>query len=98
MNVELVEAIIAQSHMILDIEPTDRLDFLAKALDVKQIILRCMVFLDDLKGSPYIAEYTDDDLALIHESFCDSALPLLLMIEHFLGKATVDADKYTLAI
>jgi len=98
MNTELVESVIQASYALLEIEPTDRLDFLTKALGVKQVILRCMLFLDDLKGSPYISEYTNEDLALIHESFCDAATPLLLMIEHFLEKATVDADKYSLAV
>lgn len=98
MNHELAEAVLQASHVLLSIEPVDRLDYLDKALQVKQVILRCMVFLDDLKGSPYLEEYTEEDLSTIHESFCDSALPLLHMLEHFLEKATVDADKYSLAV
>ncbi len=92
MNRELTEAIIQASYVLMDIEPTDRLDFLAKALDVKQVILRCMMFLDDLKGSPYLGGYTEDDLETIHEAFCDSAMPLVQMIEHFLEKAVLEGD------
>lgn len=98
MNHELAEAIIQASYVLMEMEPTDRLDYLNKTLQVKGVILRCMSFLDDLKGSPYIAEYTDEDLATIHEAFCDSAMPLVQMIEHFLEKSKIEADIYSLAV
>ena len=98
MNYELAEAVVQASYVLMDIDPIDRLDYLDKALQLKQVILRCMMFLDDLKGSPYLGKYTEEDLALIHESFCDSAMPLLQMIEHFLEKAQVEAAKYSLAV
>ena len=98
MNTELVALIIQESYDLLDVEPVDRLDFLAKALDIKQVILRCMIFLDDLKGSPYLGVYTDEDFAIIHESFCDAAMPLLHMIEHFLAKAVVVANDNPFAV
>ena len=98
MNYELAEAVVQASYVLMEIEPTDRLDYLDKALQVKQVILRCMSFLDDLKGSPYLGGYTQDDLTIIHEAFCDSAMPLVQMIEHFLEKAQVEAIKYSLAV
>ena len=98
MNYELAEAVVKASYVLMDIEPIDRLDYLDKALQLKQVILRCMMFLDNLKGSPYLGGYTEEDLATIHESFCDSAMPLVQMIEHFLEKLRIEADKYSLAV
>ena len=98
MNHELAEAIVQASYVLMDIEPTDRLDYLDKALQVKGVILRCMIFIDDLKGSPYLREYTEEDLSIIHEAFCDSAMPLLQMIEHFLEKSWEEANRYSLAV
>lgn len=98
MNHELAEAVVQASYVLMKMEPIDRLDYLDKALQIKQVILRCMMFLDNLKGSPYLAEYTEEDLEIIHEAFCDSAMPLVQLIEHFLEKAMVDADKYSLAV
>ena len=98
MNHELVKAVLEASYELLEAEPIDRLDYLKKASQVKQIILRCMVFLDDVKGSPYLDVYTLDDFATIHEAFCDSAEPLLLMLEHFLEKSMEETDERHLAV
>ena len=98
MHKDQAKDAIDEAHMILNAEPQDRLDYLVKALQVKQVILRCTLFLEGLKTSPFLGEYTEEDLAIIHESFCDSALPLVLMMEHFVEKAELAADRYSLAV
>jgi len=92
MNRELARGVIEASYELLEEEPTDRLDYLKKALQIKQVILRCMIFLDDVKGSPYLEVYTKEDFVTIHEAFCDSAEPLLLMLEYFLEKAMEEVE------
>ena len=90
-------AIIA-SYDLIETKPTDRLDHLNKSLQVKQIILRCMLFLDNLRVSPYLTEYTDEDLKHIHEAVRVSAIPLLQLTEYFLDKTLKDTEEHSLAV
>ena len=48
--------------------------------------------------SPFIHEFSEDELAYIHESFCDSAMPLIEMISHFNEKAEREAREHSLAV
>ncbi|GAH17509.1 unnamed protein product, partial [marine sediment metagenome] len=65
---------------------------------IGQVVLRCMTFLNEIKGSPYIGEYTKKDFIYIHETFCKSATPMVKMMEHFLDKAYQDAEDKHFAV
>ena len=89
---------IANSHALIQTKPTDRLDCLNKTAAIKQVIMGCVIYLDQLYRNPEIVNYSEEDLSLIHESVCVSAIPLLHMVEYFLEKAEEEAVKYSLAV
>lgn len=79
-------------------KPLDRLDCINKTASIKAVIVNCVAYLDQLYQNPDIMDYTEADLSLIHESVCVSAIPLLDMVEHFLGKAASEADRRHFAV
>jgi len=98
MNKDSVAERIARSHELIQMQPTDRLDFINKTAAVKQVIMSCIAYLDQLYHNKESWDYTDEDFSFIHQSVCVSAIPLLDMVEHFLGKAESEADRRHLAV
>jgi hypothetical protein len=98
MNPEEVAQRIANSHALIQTKPQDRLDCINKTASIKAIILNCVAYLDQLHHNPDILKYTEDDLFRIHESVCVSAIPLLDMVEHFLGKAEAETERRHFAV
>ena len=94
---EAKEAIEADYALIND-APTDRLDYINKALKLVSVLNKWAIFLNGVAVSPFIHEFSEDELAYIHESFCDSAMPLIEMISHFNEKAEREAGKHSLAV
>ena len=76
MNYEEVADKIARSHALIQDTPTDRLDYIQKTAAIKQVILGCVNYLDQLNYDPNIMEYTEKVLSSIHEAVCVSAIPL----------------------
>ena len=98
MNYEEVAERIARSHRIIQARPIDRLDYIQKTAAIKQVILGCVNYLDQLHGDPNIMAYSEEDLSTIHEAVCVSAIPLLNMIEKFLEAAKEETQGYTFAV
>lgn len=98
MNREQTRWTIEKAYELIEAKPKDRLDYLDKALKLRMVLSGGISFLTELAMSPRVNEFTAEDFAYIHEQFCVSAIPLIHMIEHFLEKATVNADKYSLAV
>ena len=89
---------IAASHALIQTKPRDRLDCLSKTAAIKQVILGCVAQLDQLHRNPAIVDYSEDDLARIHESVCVAAIPLLNLMEYFLELAKEEVMTYSLAV
>jgi hypothetical protein len=98
MNHDEVARRIAHSHALIQTKPVDRLDYINKSTEIKQVIMGCVAYLDQLYYNPDIMEYTEADLSFIHESICVSAIPLLHMIEHFLDLAKAEVKEHSLAV
>ena len=90
MNYEEVARRIADSHELLQTKPQDRLDCAVKTKEVKQVIMSCIIYLDQLYASGGAWDYSDEDFSFIHESVCVAAIPLLGMVEHFMKKAEAE--------
>ena len=78
--------------------PTDRLDYVKKTLKLLNVLNSGAMFLNGVATSPHLHEFSEDELAYIHESFCDSATPLVEMISHFNEKAEREAREHTFAV
>ena len=89
---------IADSHELIQTKPLDRLDFINKTAGVKQVIMSCIVYLDQLYHQKGSWLFTEEDFSFIHQQVCVAAIPLLDMVEHFLEKAEAEADTRHLAV
>ena len=89
---------IASSHELLHTKPLDRLDFINKTAEVKQVIMSCIAYLDQLYHQQEAWFFSEDDFSFIHQQVCVSAVPLLDMVEHFLEKAEAEADSRHFAV
>lgn len=89
---------LSNSHDLIQTKPLDRLDCINKTAAIRMVIMSCVAYLDQLYNNPDIMQYTEEDLALIHESVCVSAIPLLDMVEHFMEKAEAEADNRHFAV
>ena len=97
MNHETVAQRIARSHDLIQAKPLDRLDCINKTAAVKQVIMSCIAYLDQLYQKESW-EFSENDFSFIHESVCVSAIPLLNMVEHFLELAEAEAKKHSFAV
>ena len=84
---------IAEHHELIQTQPLDRLDFITKTSEVKQVIMSCIVYLDQLYRQKAAWGFSEEDFAFIHQQICVSAIPLLNMVEHFLEKAEAEAKE-----
>jgi len=98
LNYEKSKANIEEAHKLINEKPADRLDCVNKTLKLLGVLNSGAVFLNGVVTSPYLEDFTEDDLAYIHESFCDSAIPIVEMIEHFNEKAEREAKEHTFAV
>ncbi len=89
---------LAKSHVLIQARPTDRLDYIQKTAAIKQVIVGCVSYLDQLGNDPNIISYTEEELKIIHEAVCVSAIPLLNMIENFLDAAKEEERGYSFAV
>ena len=85
-------------YEIINEKPEDRLGFFSHALKIKDVIIGSITYLDGLKGSPYLDDYTEEDLKKIHQSFYDSAVVLLKMLEHFNEKTLEEKEENPFAV
>ncbi|MHA1962809.1 MAG: hypothetical protein ACW99U_21680 [Candidatus Thorarchaeota archaeon] len=98
MKYEDVAQRIALSHELIQTKPLDRLDFITKTSEVKQIIMNCIAYLDQLYHQRESWFFSEDDCSFIHQQVCVSAVPLLDMVEYFIEKAESEADNQHLAV
>lgn len=98
MNYDAVAQQIASYHDLIQTKPRDRLDFINKTKEVKQVILRCVAYLDELYGQEKAWFFPEEDFARIHESVCVSAVPLLDMVEHYTKKAEAETRERHFAV
>lgn len=89
---------IAISHVLIQTRPTDRLDCINKTAGVKQVIMGCIVYLDQLYHQKRSWDLSEEDFSFIHQQVCVAAIPLLDMVEHFLEKAEAEADNRHFAV
>ena len=86
------------AYALINDEPTDRLDCINKTLKLLGVLNSGAVFLNGVVTSPYLEDFTEDDLSYIHEAFCDSAVPIIEMIEHFNEKSERETKENVLAV
>lgn len=98
MKYDRVAKNITNAHTLIQTKPEDRLDYIQKTAEIKQVIIGCVNYLDQLHGDPNIMDYSEKDLSAIHEAVCVSAIPLLNMIERFLEAAKAEAAGYSFAV
>ena len=98
MKYEETKKNIKVAYALINDAPVDRLDCINKALKILTVLAGGMAFLNELATSPHLHEYTNEELEYVHESFCDSATPILQMVEHFADKREKAAQKYSLAV
>lgn len=98
MNYDDVVQRIASSHELIQTKPLDRLDFINKTAEVKQVIMGCIAYLDQLYHQQEAWFFSEEDFAFIHQQVCVSAVPLLDMVERFLEKAEAEADNRHFAV
>lgn len=98
MNYEKTKANIKVAYDLISKEPVDRLDCISNALKILTVLGGGIAFLNELAQSPYLHEFTDEELEYVHESFCESATPILQMVEHFADKREKEAQRYSLAV
>ena len=97
MTYEDVAQRISDSHELIQERPIDRLDYINKIGGIRQVIMSCIVYLDQLYSNNK-GNYNEEDLTIIHESVCVSAIPLLDMVEYFMDKAEKEADDRHFAV
>ena len=98
LNHEETKKNIKVAYALINDAPVDRLDCLSKALQIQKVLGGGILFLNEVAASPHRDEFTKEDLEYIHESFCDSAFPLIQMIEHFSEKMEKEAGEHSLAV
>lgn len=98
MNYEQTKESLKGAYHLLNEEPKDRLDCISKALQIQKVLGGGMLFLNEVASSLHQNEFTEEDLRYIHESFCDSAAPILQMIEYFMERLEREARKHSLAV
>ena len=98
MNYDEVAQQIADFHELIQTKPLDRLDYAVKTKEVKQVIMSCIIYLDQLYARGEAWEYSDEDFSFIHQSVCVAAIPLLDMVEHFMKKAEAETLERHLAV
>ena len=89
---------IALFHELIQTKPTDRLDCVTKTQEIKQVIMSCVVYLDQIYQQDIAWDYTDEDFSFVHEQVCVSAVPLLHMVERFLEKAEAETQERHFAV
>ena len=98
MNYEETKKNIEAAYTMINASPVDRLDCLNKSIKLLTILNGGAVFLQEIAMSPHQGEFDLEDLEYIHESFCDSATPLIQMIEHFSERMEKQAREHSLAV
>ena len=98
LNYEETKDGIKTAYALINTVPVDRLDCLSKALQIQNVLGGGIVFLNEVAASPHRGEFTKEDLEYIHESFCDSAIPIVQMIEYFSEKMEKGAREHSLAV
>lgn len=98
MNYDEAAEKIALSHELIQTKPLDRLDFINKTAEVKQVIMSCIIYMDQLYASGVSWEFSEEEFSKIHESVCVAAIPLLDMVEHFMKKAEAETREHHLAV
>jgi len=98
MNYEETKKNIGIAYALINASPVDRLDCLNKSIKLLTILNGGAVFLQEIAVSPHQGEFDLEDLEYIHESFCDSATPLIQMIEHFSERLEKEAREHSLAV
>ena len=98
MNYEETKKNIKAAYNLIQEDPEDRLGCISKALKIMTVLGGGIAFLTELAQSPHLYEFTDKELEYVHESFCDSAVPILQMVEHFAEKREKAAQRYSLAV
>ena len=98
MNYDDVAERIANSHELIQMKPLDRLDCITKTTEIRQVIMSCVAYLDQLYSHQSSWSFTEDDYFLIHEAVCVSAIPLLNMVEHFLEKEVKETETRHFAV
>lgn len=98
MNYEEARKNIDAAYALINEVPNDRLDCINKALKLLSVLNGGAVFLNEVIMSPDVEDFSVEDWTLIHDSFCDSALPLVQMIEHFSEKMERETEKHHFAV
>ena len=98
MNYDEAKESIKVAYALINETPTDRLDYVNKSLKLINVLNSGTMFLHGVAASPHIHEFSEDELAYIHESFCDSAIPIIEMISHFNEKTEREAREHTFAV
>ena len=98
MNYEETKKNIGAAYDLISEKPVDRLDCINRTLKILSVLNGGVAFLNEVATSPHQDEFTQEDLEYIHESFCDSALPLVQMIDYFSKRMEAEAEKYSLAV
>ena len=89
---------IAHSHDLIQTKPLDRLDFINKTAEVKQVIMSCIVYLDQLYHQKESWGFSEEDFSFIHQQVCVAAIPLLDMVEHFVELAESETRERHFAV
>ena len=98
MNYDEAKESIKVAYAMINDTPTDRLDYVKKTLKLLNVLNSGAMFLNGVATSPHLHEFSEKELAYIHESFCDSAVPIVEMISHFNEKAEREAREHTFAV
>lgn len=94
MNSELEEQRkhVENSLAFIEYEPKDRLDIVNCTFKIRDIIAGATMFLNRFANPEQSAQCDVGDLKLIHGHFCESARPLLEMLQHFHERFAEEAD------
>ena len=98
MNYEETKVNIQAAYDLINEEPKDRLDCISKAIKILVVLNGGVAFLNEVALSPHKDEFSMEELTYIHESFCDSAAPIIEMIDSFAEKVEREAEKHSLAV
>ena len=98
MNYEQSKSNIQAAYDLINEEPKDRLDCISKAIKILVVLNGGVAFLNEVALSPHKDEFSMEELTYIHESFCDSAAPIIEMIDYFTEKTEREAEKHSLAV
>ena len=98
MKYEQQKENIRNAYDLINEDPDDRLGCINGSLKILTVLNSGAIFLNEVVTSPYLEDYSMDDLKYIHESFCDSAAPLIEMLEYFAEKMEKDAKEHSFAV